>query len=97
MGAILPSSAELLPGVVEAGDLTVVDDLENARRASRELKDALGEQLPGVLTLGELLEAGIRRPAGAALTVFKGMGSGLSDLGVAALVVDAHRERNSQI
>ncbi len=93
MGAILPTSAELLPGVVEASDLTVVDDLENALRASRELKDALGAELAGVLTLGEVLEQDLRRPAGAALTLFKGMGSGLSDLGVAAVVLENCRER----
>ncbi|GAB92015.1 ornithine cyclodeaminase family protein [Gordonia rhizosphera] len=93
MGAILPTSAELLPGVIEASDLSVVDDLENAMRASRELKDALGAELAGVLTLGEVLEKDLRRPADAALTLFKGMGSGLSDLGVAAVVLENCRER----
>ena len=92
MGAILPGSAELLPGVVEASDLTVVDDLDNARRASKELQDALGADLAGATTLGELLETGSGRPPGAALTVFKGMGSGLSDLAVAALVVASREE-----
>ena len=92
MGAILPGTAELLPGVVEACGLTVVDDLDNARRASKELRDALGDDLPGVTTLGELLEIGAGRPPDAALTVFKGMGSGLSDLAVASLVVASHQE-----
>ncbi|KQP24953.1 hypothetical protein ASD10_12340 [Aeromicrobium sp. Root472D3] len=88
VGAILPSAAELLPGVVEAGSLVVVDDLENARRASKELKDALGDDLAGTVELGRLLEDGVGRPDQPALTVFKGMGSGLCDLAVAALVLD---------
>lgn len=87
VGAILPSSAELLPSVLPLSDLTVVDDLENARRSSRELKEHLGDDLTDVATLGQALDQHIVRPPDARLTVFKGLGSGLTDLAVAAIVI----------
>ena len=88
IGAILPGNAELMPNVVETSDLVVVDDLENARRSATELRP-LGPDLAGVLTLGELIDAGGGRPDGAGLTLFKGLGTGIADLAVARLFVPA--------
>jgi len=69
----------------------VVDDLENARRGSRELRErygADGAPWQGVGVLSELLAAGATRPADARLTIFKGMGMGLSDLAMARVVYE---------
>ena len=86
IGAILPTAAELLPTVLPLSGLTVVDDLENARRASRELREYFGADLTGVMTLGEAIDRGVTRPPDTRLTVFKGVGSGLTDLAIACLV-----------
>ena len=90
VGAILPTHRELLPGVVEAAELVVVDDRENCRRAAAELRDA-GVDFDRVATLGALLSGDVVRPAGALLTVFKTVGTGLGDLAIAG-AVHAHLE-----
>lgn len=87
VGAILPTTAELLPSVLPLSDVTAVDDLDNARRASRELHAHFGPELDGVITLGEMIARSSPRPEDPRLTVYKGLGSGLTDLAVAALVV----------
>ncbi|WP_018634948.1 ornithine cyclodeaminase family protein [Parafrankia elaeagni] len=88
LGAILPTHRELLPGVVEAAGLIVVDDRDNARRAAAELH-AADVDLDAVTTLGQLLAEGTARPAGCRLTLFKALGSGIGDLAVAGA---AHAE-----
>jgi len=88
-GAILPANAEIHGDVLGRADLVVVDNLENARKASRELRDFYGadaDEWPGVVSLGKMLAEGKGRPAGADLTVFKPMGMGLSDLAMAVAV-----------
>jgi ornithine cyclodeaminase len=88
MGAILPGNAEFTRDVLDAADVVEVDDIENARRGSRELVEYFGEgEWKGVGRLGRRIAQRDRRPAGARLTVFKGMGMGLSDLAVATVVV----------
>jgi len=91
VGAILPAKAEFAQDVFERADAVVVDDLENARRGSRELRErygADGAPWQGVTVLSELLAAGAARPADARLTIFKGMGMGLSDLAMARVVYE---------
>lgn len=65
----------------------------SARGAGRRLPATelrpLGPDLAGVLTLGELIDAGGGRPDGAGLTLFKGLGTGIADLAVARLFVPA--------
>lgn len=88
-GAILPTSAEIRSDVLEQADLVVVDNMDNARKASRELHSFYGAdaaEWPGVVTLGSMLAEGRGRPDGAKLTVFKPMGMGLSDLAMAIAV-----------
>lgn len=93
VGAILPAKAEFEQDVFERADMVVVDDLENARRGSRELRERYGagpEPWQGVQVLSQLLaDGGFRRPADARLTIFKGMGMGLSDLALARVVYRA--------
>lgn len=92
VGAILPTNAELLPSVVQSSDLIVVDDLENARRASAELR-ILGDGLPGVSTLGALLARDTCATASPRLTLYKGLGSGVADVAIAATAYRHHTER----
>ena len=91
VGAILPSHAELAPDVLATSSMTVVDSEPNARRGSRELREHLGadpvDDWSGVRGLAELVVGKDARPTAPRLTVFKGMGMGLSDLAVAALLV----------
>lgn len=85
VGAILPGAAELMPSVLALSDLTTVDDLDNAARGSRELKEHFGDDLGAVKTLGEVIDLDVRRPTNPRLTVYKGLGSGLADLAVAVV------------
>lgn len=89
MGAVLPTHAELQSEIVRHADYVAVDNLENARRASRELIEGRGTELAGVIELGRTLREGTGRPDGARVTVFKAMGMGLSDLAAATVVARA--------
>ena len=91
MGAILPAKAEFAQDVFERADRVVVDDLENARRGSRELRERYGvdaSSWPGVSRLSDVLAAGETRAPDARLMLFKGMGMGLSDLAMATVVYE---------
>lgn len=97
VGAILPSKAEFAQDVFTLADRVVVDDLENARKGSRELRErygADGAPWPDVAVLGQLLAQGDARPPQARLTIFKGMGMGLSDLAMARVVFEHAREHD---
>lgn len=88
-GAILPANAEFLPNVFDRAGLVVVDDMSNAQKASRELREKYGADSANwshVKTLGEILASGSGRPANCDITLFKPMGMGLSDLSVAIVV-----------
>ncbi|TCK21132.1 ornithine cyclodeaminase family protein [Pseudonocardia endophytica] len=85
VGAILPSHAEFEPALLDDAAPVVVDSEENARRASRELREH--DRWDAVHTLAELVTDKVTRPAEPRCTVFKPMGMGLSDLAVAALLV----------
>lgn len=89
VGAILPASAEMFPSVLKRSTLTVVDNLDNARRSSRELKEAFGEDFSSISTLGQLVAMDGTRPNDPDLTVYKGMGTGLADLAIASLAMAA--------
>ena len=91
VGAILPAKAEFAQDVFERADRVVVDDLENARRGSRELRERYGvdaSSWPGVSRLSDVLAAGETRAPDARLMLFKGMGMGLSDLAMATVVYE---------
>jgi ornithine cyclodeaminase len=70
-----------------------VDSAENARRASRELREHFDGSggWDSVATLAEVVTGKAARPADPRCTVFKGMGMGLSDLAVARLLVGGTR------
>jgi ornithine cyclodeaminase/alanine dehydrogenase-like protein (mu-crystallin family) len=96
VGAILPSNAELKPDVLDRVDHIVVDNIDNARIASAELRlrfgddDAAWNSIP---VLGQLIRNGgfCRKPG--EITFFKAMGMGLSDLSIA---VTAYREASAR-
>jgi ornithine cyclodeaminase len=97
VGAILPGAAELGGDVLGAAEIIVADDVGNARKASRELLDHFGDDdaaWKAVVRLADIVAAGEGRPAGARLTVFKGMGSGLSDLAVAQVALQRAEEQD---
>jgi alanine dehydrogenase len=85
VGAISPDRAELEPAVVRAARRVVADDVAAARDlAPRELSYA---NAPHVLSLADVLARGVGRPAEDALTIFKAMGTGVSDLAVAEFIL----------
>lgn len=97
VGAILATKAEVDQAVMQSADLIAVDDKENAVRGSRELRElwgADGSSWTDVAVLSNLLAQGQRRPDHAQLTIFKGMGMGMSDLAVAGRVYERAAEQN---
>ncbi|KRB82202.1 ornithine cyclodeaminase [Sphingomonas sp. Root710] len=90
-GAILPANAECLPNVLERSTGIYVDSLRNAQLNSRELREYFGEDGDGwkaVRTLGALLSEGGALLADRDITMFKPMGTGLSDLSVAIMAYE---------
>ena len=98
VGAILPASAEFDQDVFDRTGMIAVDDVPNARRASRELIERFGSDdaaWGAVKPLGELIARGADRPSGTDVTIFKSMGMGISDLSVAMLVLERAREQRA--
>ena len=96
LGAVLPTHAELQASVMEQADLVVVDNVENARQTSRELREFYREDgsWDAVQTLGEFIASGNQRPPRAKITIFKSVGMGLSDLAIAVKAFEtAHAQR----
>ena len=90
VGAILPANAEFDPALLAGAALTVVDDLANAQRASRELREHYGNDWSPVRTLGEVVTGAVKRPGtDPRPTVFKGLGTGLADLAAATAFLRA--------
>jgi ornithine cyclodeaminase/alanine dehydrogenase-like protein (mu-crystallin family) len=90
-GAILPANAECLPNVLERSTSVFVDSLRNAQLNSRELREHYGdseERWSAVRTLGALLSEGSALPVDRDITLFKPMGTGLSDLSVAIMAYE---------
>ncbi|MHA3700879.1 ornithine cyclodeaminase family protein [Jatrophihabitans sp. YIM 134969] len=81
VGAILPRNAEFDPALLHRSRLTVVDNLPNAQRSSRELREHFGEDWSTVRTLGEVVTGAAKRADDdPGPTVFKALGMGLADL-----------------
>jgi ornithine cyclodeaminase len=83
IGAITAECAELGSSVLERATRVVVDELPVARRLSRELAGFYGESdaaWKGVETLAQVVAGARARTSEKDVTVFKALGSGLSDL-----------------
>jgi ornithine cyclodeaminase len=93
VGAILPNNAELDQDVFSRVGFISVDDVANARKASRELIDYF-DHGPGagdwerVRPLGRVIAGNESAPSDCDITLFKSMGMGISDLTVAALAYE---------
>lgn len=91
VGATIRGKRELADGVVGRATLICADSLAGARLLSDDLIDGLGESdaaWSGVRRLCDLVAAGGGRPQGAALTLYKGVGSGIADVALAATVIE---------
>ena len=66
--------------------MIAVDNVANAEANSRELREFVDGDWSSVVTLGSLLAVGDGSVRGKGFSVFKGMGMGLSDLAVAAII-----------
>ena len=98
VGAILPPNAEFEQEIFERVGIIAVDDIPNARRASRELIERFGTEDSGwsaVQSLGAVIARGQGRPAGCDISLFKSMGMGISDLSVALMVVERARAQGA--
>ncbi|MEZ0353721.1 ornithine cyclodeaminase family protein [Mycobacterium sp. pR1184] len=85
VGAITPERAELEAAVVAHARRIVADDVAAARQLSpRELS---ATSAPHVLSLGSAL-TGDERIEGDGITIFKALGTGISDLAVAEIVFE---------
>lgn len=88
VGAILPGNAEFFPDVFERAKVIAVDDVTNARKASREFIDHFGsdaENWDRVQSLADIVKQGKAREDAGDITLFKAMGMGISDLAIAQL------------
>ncbi|WP_306396043.1 ornithine cyclodeaminase family protein [Telluria beijingensis] len=99
VGAILPHSAEIEQGVFARVGFIGVDDVPNARKASRELIDYFdGGEGAGdwdrVRPLGAIIANGEKPGPDCDVTLFKSMGMGVSDLTVAGLAYQRARAAN---
>jgi len=90
VGAILPNSAEIEQEVLSRVGFMAVDDVPNARKASRELIDYFDNgggagNWDRVRPLGGVIAYNEAAAPDCDITMFKSMGMGISDLTVAAL------------
>lgn len=93
VGAILPTHAEFNQEVFERIGLIAVDDVNNARRGSRELieyfdKGAGKGEWERVKLIGDVIAGVQSLPESSDITLFKSMGTGISDLSVAMLAYE---------
>lgn len=83
VGAISPEREELAQDVFPRCGMVAADTVPAVRELARELVRYYGDGVDRwseVRPISELVAAGIRRPEGCDLTLFKAMGMGISDL-----------------
>jgi ornithine cyclodeaminase/alanine dehydrogenase-like protein (mu-crystallin family) len=93
VGAILPNYAEFEQALFERIGFIAVDDVANAKKASRELIDYFDKgagdgQWEKVRPLGKVVVNQEKAGADCDITLFKSMGMGISDLTVAILAYE---------
>ena len=95
MGAILPANSEFEDTLFDRADVVAVDDLANAKRASREFIDHyehLDQGWADVQLLSDIIASGRVRRKDDDLSIFKAMGMGISDLSMAIAALERARE-----
>jgi ornithine cyclodeaminase/alanine dehydrogenase-like protein (mu-crystallin family) len=96
VGAILPKNAEFQLDVFDRCDAVAVDDLAAVQKNSREFRQRFGEgDWSSVSELGTLIAKNWRRAPQTDLTLFKGMGMGVSDLAMAMMVLERGRQNTA--
>ncbi len=97
IGAIVPSRAEIARDVLERCSRIVVDSVPQAQKLSRELIDFFGaanqEGWKRVSSLADLVTTGESRGVRDDLTLFKSLGTGISDL---ALGIELYRKARTE-
>jgi ornithine cyclodeaminase len=97
IGAIVPSRAEIAPDVLDRCDQIVVDSVPAAQKLSRELVQCFGpahqEGWKCVRSLADLVGASESRQEQDDLTLFKSLGTGISDL---ALGIELYRKARAE-
>lgn len=97
VGAILPANTEFMPDGFDRVDRIVVDNIDNARIASAELRQLYGEDdtaWSALPVLGQLIRNGGFTWKPGQITCFKALGMGLSDLAIALAAYRAARARD---
>jgi ornithine cyclodeaminase len=95
LGAITPERQEFAPELLERCAAVAVDSVGQAQRLASELR-ARFDATRGwerVQPLCEVVAAGKGRPAGADVTLFKSLGTGIADLAIAEEVLRNARAR----
>ncbi|HYY05856.1 MAG TPA: ornithine cyclodeaminase family protein [Candidatus Limnocylindria bacterium] len=91
VGAITPDRVEFAGDLFARCDRVVVDNLATVQLLSREFRERYGADKSSwteVRSLAQLVASKEVRPAGADLTLFKAMGTGIADLSVAIRVYE---------
>jgi ornithine cyclodeaminase/alanine dehydrogenase-like protein (mu-crystallin family) len=93
VGAITPERRELAADVVEAASMIACDSIEAARRLATDLRAVFGddeEQWQRVVPLADVAATDLR-PDDPALTLYKGMGTGIADVALGAVILERVR------
>jgi alanine dehydrogenase len=91
IGAIGLERVEFEPKLLARAEVVAVDDVDSARRFSRELREFYGqddESWAGVRRLADLVVDGPARTSGEDITLFKALGAGVADVSLAAFVYE---------
>ena len=95
VGAITPERRELDADVVEAASVIACDSVGSARRLATDLRAVFGDddsQWNRVVPLADVA-AGDQRPEDPELTLYKGMGTGVADVALGAVIFERVRAR----
>jgi alanine dehydrogenase len=93
LGAITPERRELAADVVEAASIITCDSIASARRLATDLRSVFDDDEASwqrIVPLGDVT-AGDRRPRDPVLTLYKGMGTGVADVALGAVILERVR------
>jgi ornithine cyclodeaminase len=93
VGAITPERRELDADVVEAASVIACDSIASARRSATDLRAVFDDdegRWEQVISLGDIAACD-RRPPDPVLTLYKGMGTGIADVALGAVILERVR------
>jgi alanine dehydrogenase len=97
VGAITPERHELAADVVEAASIITCDSIESARHLATDLLAVFGvedAQWQRVVPLAEVAAADVR-PDDPVLTLYEGMGTGIADVALGAVILERVRAQEA--